>query len=1210
MRFNQTMKRLMAYICVVVITVASMAGYQAKVSAAAPDGFNDLTEEKWHPLGETVDTTIGDDAQPASIWNVYTGNSWSGVVASVKDGKDDQDTVSIYVEKAANEQWGLQLGRVFKGHEAGKQYAYRIDYTIDGAAAKWIGVATADTKGEVKVIKALGSLVGQGKTFKVIKTAIFDPSEEELTKYVSWLETDRNLAFKKTASVSSHKEGTGVGSLTDGVWDKWNGNYEGIHTPGYFEVDLGQEYAASSIDQVVVWFRNGSNNLYPSNGFDIQFGNLVFDTVSKVTKMPAGADGTQADGSQYMVATTLDKENLKGNVRKVRINIAQSLGWGAQVTEIAVFSENPQGPVEVKPADNPAKVNVSSEPSKDFTGNIKFNITAGENQDGYKYAVFVDNSETASFTDCVAGKDYTITGVLSGKHTVKVISIYNGGYSTGLVSDEVVVSTKLDGYVALDTEDWHPMDTETQYTISDANKPASEWNIYTGNSWSGIVASAKGGKDGEDTISVYVEKAANQEWGLQLGKIFTGLESGKTYAYQIEYEIDGVSSQWSDTAIADAEGNIKVIKALGSIVGAGKIFTVTKTEISEPSANAASVDVSSQKSQSLTGEIKFQITAGENQENYKYTVYLDNETTPSLTDCVAGRDYTITGVTSGKHTIKVVSTNNGFVSAGLVSPEVEVKTVLDDFTDYTKNFAYMASWELMGGQSSEGEGSITNGVVSGDDYATPTKGTDGSYFIIDMGEECNVADIDSIYTCYRIDVGGCYPGDGGMLIEYSTDKENWTKVSTISQAEFNKQHDAQKTAPFGILADVSGVNEGTVRYVKVSCPKAVGYGMQVTEIAILGNVPESMRPHPPVAPTGLSNKKGENIKDNYNFTWEAVDDSVTYNLYVNDNRINSEPITTTSYNAFDYFALQPAGKYIVSVTAVEAKAGLESEKISIEYENAELKPTVSSDGNYMGQQNWKLYVGDWAYCDGELTQSEGNISGSFVTTGGNWNGGEWGIQATSEKIIVNPGVEYTYSADISATKDMVVRIQFAEAIEEIQVKAGEKKTYKKSFKADQKVFDFIWIFGGGETGEVKDVDFTVSNHRIEVKKDEATTKEVPTTTKEIHTTKETPTAASKKITVPKASVKSATKKKAAKKVKLTLKKLKGVKYQVQISKSKKFSKKNILVKKTMKKVRFTLTSKKINKKKKLYVRVRAIKVVKGKTYTGKWSKTKKVKVKK
>ena len=92
-----------------------------------------------------------------------------------------------------------------------------------------------------------------------------------------------------------------------------------------------------------------------------------------------------------------------------------------------------------------------------------------------------------------------------------------------------------------------------------------------------------------------------------------------------------------------------------------------------------------------------------------------------------------------------------------------------------------------------------------------------------------------------------------------------------------------------------------------------------------------------------------------------------------------------------------------------------------------------------------------------MTQSAGNISGSFVTTGGNWKGGEWGIQATSEKIIVNPGVEYTYSADISASKDMVVRIQFGETVEEIQVKAGEKKTYKKNFKAEQKVFDFIAV---------------------------------------------------------------------------------------------------------------------------------------------------------
>lgn len=218
----------------------------------------------------------------------------------------------------------------------------------------------------------------------------------------------------------------------------------------------------------------------------------------------------------------------------------------------------------------------------------------------------------------------------------------------------------------------------------------------------------------------------------------------------------------------------------------------------------------------------------------------------------------------------------------------------------------------------------------------------------------------------------------------------------------------------------------------------------------------------------------------------------------------------------------------------------------------------------MGQQNWKLYLGEnWGFWDGQLTQADGNISGSFVTTGGNWAGGEWCIQATSEKIIVNPGEEYTYSADITATKDMIIRIQIAGGIEEIQVKAGVKTTYKKDFKADSRAFDFIWIFGGGATGEVKNVDFTVSNHRVEAKKEETTTKDV-STTKE--TTTVAPATTSKNVTVPKASVKSAAKKKTAKKVKLTLKKL--------------------------------------------YVRVRAIKVVNGKTYTGKWSKPKKVKVKK
>ena len=99
--------------------------------------------------------------------------------------------------------------------------------------------------------------------------------------------------------------------------------------------------------------------------------------------------------------------------------------------------------------------------------------------------------------------------------------------------------------------------------------------------------------------------------------------------------------------------------------------------------------------------------------------------------------------------------------------------------------------------------------------------------------------------------------------------------------------------------------------------------------------------------------------------------------------------------------------------------------------------------------------------------------------------------------------------------------------------------------------------------------------------------------------------------VAKTKVKTATKKLSSKKIKIKLKKVKGVKkYLIQISKSKKFKKKDILVKKTVKKVSFTLKSKKLKKKKKLWVRAKACKVVNKKSYYSKWSAKKKVKIKK
>ena len=128
-----------------------------------------------------------------------------------------------------------------------------------------------------------------------------------------------------------------------------------------------------------------------------------------------------------------------------------------------------------------------------------------------------------------------------------------------------------------------------------------------------------------------------------------------------------------------------------------------------------------------------------------------------------------------------------------------------------------------------------------------------------------------------------------------------------------------------------------------------------------------------------------------------------------------------------------------------------------------------------------------------------------------------------------------------------------------------------------------------------------------------TTKAVETTTNTNAqtTTKKQPsqTTIKSSVNVGKAVVKKAIKKKNAKKISLTLKRVKGAtKYKVQIAKDKKFKK--TIVTKTTKKLTYSVSNSKFKKAKKLYARAKAI-VVKGKkTYQGKWSKPKQVEIKK
>lgn len=399
------------------------------------------TDEPKEPVAPEGYTMLPENDSTYGGWKLYTGN-WGEKVAHVAYKYDEETPEQIalnFVDTTANDEWLVQVTYTFTGLQEGTRYKYSIT-NGEEVLASGVFKATAETKDSDTI--GLGYRpTGTEMNLTATCTEYVAPPTQP---YDEWLTTERNLAYQKTADVSSYKEGNqDYAALTDGTWNKWQGNYVGINTPGYFEIDLGQIYEASSIDQVVVWFRNGDANLYPKNGFEVQFGDTVFSKVAEMTaeEYPEEKEGAQSDGSQYMVPVVLDKETVSGTVRKIRIQVNDSVAWGAQVTEIGVFAENPVEGEAPEPASNPKAVTVSSEKTATLTGQIKVNITADEGQEDYTYFLYLDEEGAPRLSGCVAGQDYTIEDVARGTHTVKVVSLYNGGTSEGLVSDPVEVKT-------------------------------------------------------------------------------------------------------------------------------------------------------------------------------------------------------------------------------------------------------------------------------------------------------------------------------------------------------------------------------------------------------------------------------------------------------------------------------------------------------------------------------------------------------------------------------------------------------------------------------------------------------------------------------------------------------------------------------------------------------------------------------------------------
>ena len=236
----------------------------------------------------------------------------------------------------------------------------------------------------------------------------------------------------------------------------------------------------------------------------------------------------------------------------------------------------------------------------------------------------------------------------------------------------------------------------------------------------------------------------------------------------------------------------------------------------------------------------------------------------------------------------------------------------------------------------------------------------------------------------------------------------------------------------------------------------------------------------------------------------------------------------------------------------------------------------------------------------------------------------WQVQGSLKDLEYIAGNTYTYKCTITSDVTKSVRVKvvgdsddYIFSQEDITVKAGEPYYYEKQVTIPADYTGRLDLFFGlGKNHFVGENISSATAVNIKVSDMSFKTQKKVVTRLPVETSKNTEVTTPSKdgsttVTSPaRTKVKKATKQYASKKVKLTLKKIKGATgYKVQFSKTKKFKK--VLVTKTVKKTKVTIKNKKLKNKKKLYVRAKAYKKVGNKKYySKKWSVVKKVKIKK
>ncbi len=671
-----------------------------------------------------------------------------------------------------------------------------------------------------------------------------------------------NLALNKSVQVAPSKQEGDEKYVTDGTFTP-GGNHAATafgKAGAYYQIDLGEVYDLSTLDQLVVGYKENNDGDIPTKGYKIQISANGLDFTD--AKSVPGTHVKDACENNNLIEVTPLSDATGKAVRYVRLYYPDSYQWGIQVTEIAILDTDQNAEkVEVEKCADAAGVTAES---PDYN-TVKYHIEAGDNQENYRYLVYLENAagKTLIGNGVEAGKDYVVENALAGYYSVKVIACYNGAASEGISSESFIIEDianlfRLSRNISNVGTNGYPARIVEMKSIYDGHSITTAQKALDG-----ILNTGEG-----SAVAMRTGAGSPQYFVIDLGEYYTPQEfkevllahtNAGTYAADVKVELsldgtkytevgnkkgysfsaNGANACGINRVPLNNIGNytekaarfVKITLSNGSsawgyvVNEVGVIVNTDEPTIvgsNIPEAADVMVDTSSLE------KIKYTIVAGEDQEDANYIVNFGGVTINN--QAKAGVEYEYDGIEAGTYELKVSTLEDGWQSKGIVK-----SVTVDGYINYVKtglNLALKSKHAevvatcdndntgdnyLIGSQDiSAGVWALNNGAYT--DYAHHTgylqtkPDKDEANIIYDLGTEYRKEDIHSVISMYESTNNAATEYE--IYVSSTGEEDTYEKVFYVKDAKLKTFPNETRPVFGNDVLDMSEYTQDTVRFVK------------------------------------------------------------------------------------------------------------------------------------------------------------------------------------------------------------------------------------------------------------------------------------------------------------------------------------------------------------------------------------------------------------